>query len=151
MTSLESFHLHLAWFIPGSSANAVNFQAYLLEGIRHWNQARTSAAIQSQSTTLRTFNTALKHRANAVSQAVHRKDTFPLYQPPERYTGELFGIEYLFEQNGKSLQLDDDQLAKEVDEGIDVKEISEADEVTSCSSSCLSEDISTFSLPVQEA
>ena len=32
-TSLESFHLHLATFIPGRRANAVNFQAYLLEGI----------------------------------------------------------------------------------------------------------------------
>ena len=32
-TSLESFHNHLAKFIPGSSANGVNFQAYLLEGI----------------------------------------------------------------------------------------------------------------------
>lgn len=32
-TSLESFHLHLARFIPGTSASAVNFQAYLLEGL----------------------------------------------------------------------------------------------------------------------
>lgn len=62
----------------------------------------------------------------------------------------MFGIEYLFEQNGKSLQLNDDQFAKEIDEGIDVEEISEADKVASCSSSCLSEDISTYSLLVQE-
>ena len=32
-TSLESFHLHIARFIPGSSASAVNYQAYLLDGI----------------------------------------------------------------------------------------------------------------------
>ena len=34
-TSLESFHLHLVQFIPGTSANSVNFPAYLLvqEGI----------------------------------------------------------------------------------------------------------------------
>ena len=32
-TSLESFHHHLVTFIPGTKANAVNFQAYLLEGI----------------------------------------------------------------------------------------------------------------------
>lgn len=32
-TSLESFHCHLARFIPGTSASALNFQAYLLDGI----------------------------------------------------------------------------------------------------------------------
>lgn len=32
-TSLESFHLHLARFVPGSSTAAVNFQAYLLDGL----------------------------------------------------------------------------------------------------------------------
>ncbi|XP_019633279.1 PREDICTED: uncharacterized protein LOC109476717 [Branchiostoma belcheri] len=32
-TSLESFHLHLNRFIPGTSASAVNFQAYLVEGM----------------------------------------------------------------------------------------------------------------------
>lgn len=35
-TSLESFHLHLARFIPGTSASAVNFQAYLLEGLTRY-------------------------------------------------------------------------------------------------------------------
>ena len=39
-TSLESFHLHLARFIPGTAANAVNFQAYLVDGIAHWNTSR---------------------------------------------------------------------------------------------------------------
>ena len=46
-TSLESFYLHLARFIPGSSAGAVNFQAYILEGITRWNAARSAAAIQT--------------------------------------------------------------------------------------------------------
>ncbi|XP_030266267.1 uncharacterized protein LOC115577368 [Sparus aurata] len=32
-TSLESFHLLLNRFIPGTSANSLNFQAYLLEGL----------------------------------------------------------------------------------------------------------------------
>ncbi|XP_065910925.1 uncharacterized protein [Dysidea avara] len=31
-------------FIPGSSASDVHFQAYLLEGLARWNQARTLAA-----------------------------------------------------------------------------------------------------------
>ena len=46
-TSLESFHLHLARFMPGSSAGAVNFQAYLLDGITRWNSARAAAAVQT--------------------------------------------------------------------------------------------------------
>ena len=65
MTSLESFHLHLARlitclrnkplyiihvisFIPGSSASDLHYQAYLLEGITRWNQARALAAIDQQ-------------------------------------------------------------------------------------------------------
>lgn len=45
--SLESFHLHIARFIPGTSAIAVNFQAYLLEGLTRWNADRASSAVQS--------------------------------------------------------------------------------------------------------
>ncbi len=43
-TSLESFHLHMARFIPGTAASAVHYQAYLLEGLTRWNAARASAA-----------------------------------------------------------------------------------------------------------
>ena len=32
-TSLECFHLHLAHFVPETSAGAINFQAYILDGI----------------------------------------------------------------------------------------------------------------------
>ena len=60
-TSLESFHLHLARFIPGTSANAVNFQAYLMEGITRWNVLRAKAAIDSPSDPLRTFDSRLQH------------------------------------------------------------------------------------------
>jgi hypothetical protein len=52
-TSLESFHLYLARFIPGTSASA--FQAYLLDGITRRNAAHASAAIQSPEEVLRTF------------------------------------------------------------------------------------------------
>ena len=48
--SLESFHLHLARFVPGSSAGAINFQAYILDGICRWNSARASAAVQQPTT-----------------------------------------------------------------------------------------------------
>ena len=61
-TSLESFHLHLARFVPGSSAGAVNFQAYMLEGITRWNAARSAAAVQDNEDSLRTFNTRLQYK-----------------------------------------------------------------------------------------
>ena len=35
-------------FIPGTSANDVHYQAYLLEGLMRWNQARELTAIQRQ-------------------------------------------------------------------------------------------------------
>ena len=57
-TSLESFHLHLARFVPGSSAGAVNFQAYILDGICRWNSARAVAAVQSP--TVETFRTSTR-------------------------------------------------------------------------------------------
>ena len=39
-TSVESFHYYLLNFIPGTSANSVYFQAYLLDGICRWNALR---------------------------------------------------------------------------------------------------------------
>ena len=64
-TSLESFHLHLSRFIPGTSASAVHYQAYLLDGLTRWNAARSAAAIESSAKerdTPRTFNFHLQHR-----------------------------------------------------------------------------------------
>ena len=47
-------------FIPGTSANDVHYQAYLLEGLTRWNQARALAAIQHQQPqVLRTFDLRL--------------------------------------------------------------------------------------------
>lgn len=65
-TSLESFHLHLARFIPGTSANAVHFQAYLLDGITRWNKARTEASIDTSSTpqSLRSFDLRLQNKVS---------------------------------------------------------------------------------------
>ena len=60
-TSRESFHSHLVRFVPGTSANAVNFQAYLLEGITRWNTSRAQAALTSTPTLqLKTFHTRLQ-------------------------------------------------------------------------------------------
>ena len=62
--SLESFHSHLVKFVPGSSANAVNFQAYLIEGITRWNASRAQAALSTTPTTLslKTFDARLQSK-----------------------------------------------------------------------------------------
>ena len=71
-TSLESFHLHLARFIPGTSAGAVNFQAYLLDGITRWNTSRAEAALRSAGPeeSLRSFNTRLKDKVNLLHSTI---------------------------------------------------------------------------------
>ena len=55
-------------FIPGTSASAVNYHAYLLDGITRWNSARADAAINTScgSNTLRTFNSELKWKVYAL-------------------------------------------------------------------------------------
>lgn len=43
-TPLESFHLHLNRFIPGTLASDSFFQSYLLDGLAMWNEDRAVAA-----------------------------------------------------------------------------------------------------------
>ena len=129
-TSLESFHLHLARFIPGTSANAVNFQAYLLDGITRWNSTRAMSAMSAPKSNLRTFDSRLQAQVNALSQSIHRKDIVQLYRPPSQYTEELFGVEYLFHQSGALLQTTGEDLEHQIEEGlsnIDIEEERELD------------------------
>jgi hypothetical protein len=71
-TSLESFHLHIARFIPGTSASAVHYQAYLLEGITRWNNSRASEAVDASSGTLRCFDSRLQQKViNSFTQIGH--------------------------------------------------------------------------------
>ena len=118
-TSLESFHSHLVKFIPGTSANAVNFQAYLLDGVTRWNAARTKAAITVPTGDLRIFDSQLQAQVNTLSETVHGKKILPSYQPPAQYTGELFGVEYLYRQSGMPLITKDLDIAAKIDEGFE--------------------------------
>ena len=52
-TSLEGFHHHIVTFVPGISANAVHFQAYLLDGIAWWNSSRKQDALDVCKTSIR--------------------------------------------------------------------------------------------------
>ncbi|XP_078795050.1 uncharacterized protein LOC144988490 [Oryzias latipes] len=100
-TSLESFHLHLNRFIPGTSASDAHFQAYLLEGLMRWNDDRMEDAVKGNSS-FRLFETSMREAVDQLSQAVLGKPWDERYRPPGAYTGELLGIEYLYSQTGKT-------------------------------------------------
>ena len=132
-TSLESFHLHFVRMIPGTSANAVNFQAYLLDGITRWNASRSAEALSSSSSELRTFDTRLQEKVNKLhpslfgdtrlQEKVNKlhpslfgEEVLPNCQPPAKYTGELIGVEYLFHETGVKFEWGED-LDQQIDEG----------------------------------
>ncbi|XP_060774463.1 uncharacterized protein LOC132884641 [Neoarius graeffei] len=120
-TSLESFHLHLTRFIPGTSASASHFQAYLLEGLMRWNEDRMKDSVQAP-TSMRTYGSVLQEAVDRLSQAVLGKRWDEQYRSPGVYTGELLAIEYLYSQTGISLtptlhnQEEEDQLVEDIDD-----------------------------------
>ena len=112
-TSLESYHRHLVTFVPGTSANAVNFQAYLLDGITRWNAARNQAALHSSNTGIRCFDVKLITKFDSLHKQVHGKALLSV-DLPNKYNGEKIGLEYLYEQSGMALGIGD--LDTQVDE-----------------------------------
>ena len=150
-TSLESFHLHLARFVPGSAAGAVNFQAFLLDGTTRWNASRAAEAIQSSEAEggLRSVDVHLVDKVNGLSQTLHGKSVFSVYTAPSVYTGELFVVNYLYDQAGLRLDSSEDNLDREMDEGFeDVEE----DELTTGSIPVLEEDHEYLSIyPPEES
>ncbi|XP_068566861.1 uncharacterized protein [Cebidichthys violaceus] len=96
-TSLDSFHLHLNRFIPGTSASAVNFQLYLLEGMTRWNEDHRRASVEGGgSQDLDTIN--------QLAQSLYGRRLVDSCTRIREYTGELIGVNYLFSQTGRVLQ-----------------------------------------------
>ncbi|XP_073719234.1 uncharacterized protein [Misgurnus anguillicaudatus] len=122
-TSLESFHLHLNRFIPGTLASDTFFQAYLLDGLARWNEDRAVAATTDEQQP-HSYSHLLRHAANILAEEVMGMKISP-YVGPRKYTGELIGVEYLYQQTGKVLQ--DYRLAIEESETTEVAiEVEEA-------------------------
>ena len=115
-TSLESFHLHLARFIPGTSANATNFHAYLLDGITRWNAKREKDAVDAADTPLRTFDVRLQYSLNELSRSLGMPSLFEQFRVPMEYTGEAIGVDYLFQQTDMAFPKD---ITAAIDEGFD--------------------------------
>lgn len=55
----------------------------------------------------------------------------PNYQPPSCYTGELFGILYLYQQSDRSINWKDEDLDQLIDEGFE--EFTEEESTTTSS------------------
>ncbi|MGH0120698.1 UNVERIFIED_CONTAM: hypothetical protein FKN15_031627 [Acipenser sinensis] len=124
-TSLESFHLHLNRFIPGTSASAMHFQAYLLEGLVRWNEDRATAAVEGPRQILHSYSGSLQHALNRLSQKLLGCSLVEDFTKPGEYTGELIGVEYLYSQTGSVLQavdLDPDAPDEAADEDLDVED-----------------------------
>ncbi|CAL8406944.1 unnamed protein product [Arctogadus glacialis] len=100
-TSLESFHLHMNRFIPGTLASDTFFQAYLVDGLFRWNEDRTITAEGTEGP--RSYSGLLKHAANQLSEEVLGRKLVE-YTAPRKYTGELIGIEYLYNQNNAVME-----------------------------------------------
>ncbi|XP_030248701.1 uncharacterized protein LOC115566827 isoform X3 [Sparus aurata] len=159
-TSLESFHLHVNRFIPGTSANCLNFQLYLLEGLNRWNQDREAASLAVKPPSLLSYSGDLVHCVNTHSVNLLGRKLVPSFQPPSVYTGELIGIDYLFRQTGKALQdvhpdlEETDQMLEDVsteegleDEGFDDTDFDPTVEVLDLSSDRLSVTTSSAQVP----
>lgn len=64
-----------------------------------------------------------KSHWNALSQSPQLDPVFPHHQPPSAYTGELFGVEYLFSQSGQPFCCTKDKVDSLIDEGFDDEEV----------------------------
>lgn len=74
----------------GTSANALNFQLYLLEGLNRWNQDRGTAAVTSKPASLLTYSGDMAHCVNTNSLKVFGRPFVPSFRPPTKYTGTSY-------------------------------------------------------------
>ena len=120
--SLEQFHHHITSFIPGQRANAINFQAYLIDGLARWNTARMDSVEVKSLETLRSFDVELVTVFNHMHLGVYRKP-FNERPAPNQPTSEAIGVEYLFRQTNQVLDASDQAIERsyveEEDEGIE--------------------------------
>ncbi|XP_063969339.1 uncharacterized protein LOC129281443 [Lytechinus pictus] len=103
LSSLESFHLHMSRFIPGTSANNVHFQAYLLEGVHRWNCDRARDAEAATAPSHASYGTYNEFDVNRLTEKLFGWKLNPSLTAPLEYTGELIGLEYLFNQTNEEL------------------------------------------------
>jgi len=80
--SLESFHNHLAKFIPGTTASDTHFQSYLLDGLMRWNQDREQLTTGGSN-----YCGQMQSTVNQLSQELLDSKLLVNFRPPRKYTG----------------------------------------------------------------
>jgi len=91
-------------FAAGTTASDAHFQAFLLEGIARWNDNRTADAVAESTVAERCYDDKLKAAHSRLSTKVFGESSVAA-PATLRYTGELFGVEYLYSQTGRAFQL----------------------------------------------
>lgn len=82
----SNIHVPGIYLSTGRSANANNFQVYLLEGVYRWNEDRLAAAIDTASDPV-CYSASLKHNVNRLGEEMLGKKIFLNYKDPRKYTG----------------------------------------------------------------
>ena len=76
--------------VTGTSASALHFQVYLLEGLARWNEDRARAAVEDgDRTTLRCYSARLQHGFDRLTQEFLGQTLVENYTRPGEYTGNL--------------------------------------------------------------
>ncbi|XP_033121766.1 uncharacterized protein LOC117120785 [Anneissia japonica] len=111
--SRKEMALHCRRFLLTSTrASDLHFQAYLMEGLVRWNKDRSDAAAKSGVSDINLYSGLQQHALNLLSEQVLGKKVYPTFTAPNKYTGELIGVEYLFNQTNQVLE-------STVDEGME--------------------------------
>ena len=71
--------------LSGITVNDIHFQAFLLEGLHHWNRDREQAAVTSQDHA-KTYDSTFKSAINKLCNAVLGVELSPNYTEPRKST-----------------------------------------------------------------
>ncbi|KAF0292636.1 hypothetical protein FJT64_009381 [Amphibalanus amphitrite] len=118
-TFTESFHKHLAKFIPGNAAlRDLHFQALLVEGVARWNAEHHRAKTEpdtADDVQLQFLDDWTRSALNDLSlAALNKKFLKTNHGGRVWYNGELVGVTYLYSQTGRQL---DNYVEGELDPG----------------------------------
>ncbi|XP_062842256.1 uncharacterized protein LOC134301486 [Trichomycterus rosablanca] len=89
-------------FIPKTQESDTIFQAYLVDGIARWNESR-SMAVTRRVDSHSCSSSLLKNAANQLAQELLGRNLVD-HKAPWKYTGELIGVEYLYERADITLE-----------------------------------------------
>ena len=95
-------NIHNCCLFSGTTASDTHFQAYLLDGLKRWNDDRMNQQSDKPSTI--SYSGLERYAVNELSQSVLNERLIPEFRPPRKNTGEKIGVEYLLSQTGKVFQ-----------------------------------------------